>query len=257
MPVVVDRGRAALDAQCADGEHLAVVVQAEFLLPAEGHVLECHAVRFARGVDTHVETVDFHVLDEQRADVLGEAHVDADDARAVARGDLHVVDGALHGGVEADTDGAGVLLAGAEREVADGVPLSRVRAVTCVDDRLREIRVLESRDVVLEGDDGSAHAFALEDGAPVILVGLVRGRPLEGRGNLVDAVREVDDVVTVRVVAQGFLDCFGIIVFAVALGVVGVFLHVDDLGTHGELHLGVGKQGGRADYSYKRAQRNH
>ena len=126
-----------------------------------------------------------------------------------------------------------------------------------VDDRLREIRILESGKVVLEGDDGSAHAFALEDGAPVIFFGLVGGRPLEGRGNLVDAVREVDDVVAVRVVAQGLLDGLGIVGLSVALGVIGFFLDIDDVGTHGELHLGVGKQGGRAENRYKRAQRNH
>lgn len=227
--MVVDCGRCALEAHGTYGEHLAVVVEAELLLPAEGHVLESHAVRVARGIDTHVETVHLDVLEEKRTDVLGKAQVDTVDARAVARENLHVVDGSLYGGVKAYTDGTRVLLAGAEREVADGVPLSRVWTVARVDDRLRKIRVLETGNVVLERDDGSAHAFALEDCTPVVLFGLAARRgPRERRGNLVNAVREVDDVVAVRVVVQGALDGFGIVFLAVAFGVIGFFLDIDD-----------------------------
>jgi hypothetical protein len=78
----------------------------------------------------------------------------------------------------------------------------------------------------------------LQDGAFVGIFGLLAFGPGERIRNLVDAVGEVDDVVAVRVVVQGFLDGFGIVGLAVALRVVGRLAYVHDLGTQGKFDLG-------------------
>ena len=246
--VAVDGGRVALEAESARKYHLAVVVETVFFLAAEGQVLKCHAVGRTRGVHAHVEAVDLDVFQEQGTDIFGKAHVDAVDARAVVGLDLHVGDVSLYGGVEAYADGAGVLLSRAEGEVADGVTLPCVGAVARVDDRLREVGVLESGNVVLKLDDGAAHAFALEDGAAVVLFGLAVGRgPGEGGRNLVDAVGQVDDEVAVGVVVERSLDSLRVVFLAVALRIVGISLDVYDFGTHGKLDLGERAEGKSAE----------
>ena len=203
-------------------------------------MLEGHAVHGAAGKDTHVKAVHLDVLEEEGADVLGKSHVDAVEACAVAGMDLHVVDGALDARVEADADGARVALAGTDGKVADGVPLLDLRAFAGHDDGSGEVRVVESLAVVLELDDGAAHALALQDGAFEGILGLFAFGPGERVRNLVDAVGQVDDVVTVRVVVQGLLDGFGVIGLAVTLRVVGCLAYVHDFGTQGKLDLGDG-----------------
>ena len=51
-------------------------------------------------------------------------------------------------------------------------------------------------------------------------------------------MRQIDNIVTIGVIVQSPLDSFGIVSLTIALCIVRVFGHIDDIRCHGEFHLG-------------------
>ncbi len=218
-------------------------------------MLERHAVHGKPGEDSHVEAANFHVLHEQRPDSLRVVHVDARDAASVARKDLDVRNGSLVVRVESDAYRAGVSLAGMERDVADGVSVVRVVSDARVEHRARRVRVVVSVGIVLEHEVRSAHAFALEDCPPVGIFFLFRLGPAELPGNQVGPVRQIDDVVSVRMLVERPLDYLRDIGLAVGLGAIRGLRDVNDPGTMRKLDLR--KQGCKWQEKNERKQSEH
>ena len=190
----------ALEAEPAAGHHLTVVFQAVLLLTAQGHVFQGDAVGLAGNIDAGFKTLDFYVFEKEGADIFGVPQVNAVNAQAVAGIHLHVLDGALLGGVETDTYGTGVLFTRADGDVADGVPGLESRALAGKQHRSREIGIGEPLAFVGQGDNGAADACTLQNSAAVGLFRLFAGGPGQGIGHLVDAMGQINDIVPVGVV---------------------------------------------------------
>ena len=235
--MAVNGGDGAPETQTAGGHGLVVDFKTEFLLSTQRDMLEGDAIGLACDIGTHVKSADFHVLDHERTHGLGVSHVDAVHAGTVVGIDLDVLDGALLVSEETDADGTGVPLTGTDGHVADGVAASGFRAHAGVDHGARGVRIVKAFAVVVQLQDGSAHALSLENGTVVGVGGLVRLRPDKTPGNPVDTVGEVDDVVAVGMVVQGLLDGLRIVGLAIALGLVGRFGDVNYRGTYGKFHL--------------------
>ena len=159
--MVVYGGNSAFKAETTNGENLPVILKAVFFLPTQSHMFKCHPVGIPACVDTNIESTDFNIFEKQRADSVSKSHVDAVNASAVAGINLHVVDGSLHGGIEANADGARVFLAGAERQIADGVALFHLLAVASENHGLREIWIFKAGCAIGQVNNGASHALTL------------------------------------------------------------------------------------------------
>ena len=236
--VVEYGGGVSLETEGAHGQVHVLVFEAVFALTAQGNVFQGCDTVFTLGIDTDIESADFNVLQKQGTDSFGKAEVNAVDARGVSRVDLHVVDGALVRSVKLDADGAGVCLACAQGEVADSVSVFGRGTFARKNERLGKIRIVESVGAVGELDDRSAHALPLQNGPSAGRFLFLGRRPDEGIGNLVNAMRKINNIVAIGMVVQGLLNGFGVVILAVTLGEIGILRDIDNLGTHGEFHLG-------------------